>query len=320
VTTIKRTLLSNYFAVILVMASVTALLSLAYSKSLNEEHRFNSVIFLESGLAQRATDVVQAYNDYRNSGTSDHLSLYTSAVDALNADVDLISVQAFPGSPHASLEGARYAIQALEDATDSGVTAVQSSDLARAVTAYDEANRLLVYIPDTISRVVLDELETTRPLLAALATRQRYVLGIGIVLLVLVTLISIGTATALAHKISEPLEELAHIAHDVAGGKMDVVVHADLKSGRDEIAVLAGAFDVMIHNLRSMVGGLRRANETATQAQDELSKKNSVLERLNTLFISRERRIAELKQQLKAIGHPVPEGADDEVDSPLKGV
>lgn len=313
-TSIKRTLLSNYLAIILVMAMVTVLFILVYSAALKEQRRFSELVQLEYGLTGRAQAIVRVYNEYRNAPTVPRLAEYESAVALMKSDIDAVSTLMFQGVGRGALAGVRSTLERLAKTIDAGVAAVRASDVSAATTAYDDASTLLVFVPDGVSRLLFEELEATRPVLVQATQRQMYALGAGSAILILVTLVSIGTALSLSKKISHPLEQLSHISHEIAAGAMDTVIDPRLKEGGDEIAVLATSFDAMMSQLRETVSGLQTANAEATEAREQLLSKNKLLEQLNLLFITRERRISQLKDQLRAAGRPVLDESTDEVD------
>lgn len=317
---IKRTLLGNYFAIIAVMAMVTGLFILVYSASLKEQQRFAALIQLEYGLNARADDLVRIYNEYRNGPSEELREKYMVAHELHNSDVATIRRLSFSGSGRTALDGVDNTFKRLTDTIDVGITAIQASDVAAATTAYDEANKLLLFMPDGISRLLFEELETTKPILAVLAQRQTFALGAGVLLLLVVTLSAVGTAVSLARKISKPMEQLAHASRSIAEGNLDAVIDASIKQSRNEIADLATAFDTMMANLRKTVGDLKKANSEMLQARNDMQDKNSQLEQLNLLFITRERRISELKDQLRAAGQNISDSTADEIDYSGKGV
>jgi len=320
VTTLRSILLRSSLSLIAVLVSFTLLLVAVYTAALSQEHRFGDVILLEQGLLSRGTEVVRTYNEYRNSPAAEQLQLYTNARENVRADFASIEGLMLPGSDRNAFEGLRNTMQAITDTTDAGVRAVQISDVSATTAAYEEGNVILSYLPATVSQLVTEELEVTRGVREQTTRRQELVLSGSLALLLLVIGITIITSIKLARRVSGPIEELARLSHAIAGGTYDVTVEPWLVEGRDEIAVLAGAFDTMSEHLRVTIAGLQKANQELLSARDTLSSQNAMLERLNNLFISREQRIRELKGELRAAGRAVLEDEGDEIDSPLKGV
>jgi signal transduction histidine kinase len=77
---------------------------------------------------------------------------------------------------------------------------------------------------------------------------------------VLAALLAVGAAVVLSGRIARPVRELAGAAHAVAAGETP---HAVPASGADEIAELAGAFNVMTEQLRESRERLLQAERVA---------------------------------------------------------
>jgi len=306
VKTLRRTLLSNSLAIIAAIVSVTVLLVAVYTSVLRQERRFGDVILLEQGLVERANTLVRSYNDFRNASTPDHLAQYTAVREAVLQDVERIRLLMHRGSGRIAFDGVDNTFQVLIAALDAGVRAVHVSDVGPSTAAYEEGSRILVYLPETVSHLVSEELNVSRPLRAEAARRQRIVLYVGGALLVLVIVAATAAAVKLSRGVSAPIEKLSRISRDVAAGTYDVHIEPVPADSGEEVAELSRSFSVMVENLRQTVDGLRKSND--------------LLEKLNNLFVTREQRIRELKEQLQAAGQHVADDPSDRVDSTLKGV
>lgn len=304
--TLRRTLLSNSLAIIAAIVSVTVLLVAVYTSVLRQERRFGDVILLEQGLVERANTLVRSYNDFRNASTPDHLAQYTAVREAVLQDVERIRLLMHRGSGRIAFDGVDNTFQVLIAALDAGVRAVHVSDVGPSTAAYEEGSRILVYLPETVSHLVSEELNVSRPLRAEAARRQRIVLYVGGALLVLVIVAATAAAVKLSRGVSAPIEKLSRISRDVAAGTYDVHIEPVPADSGEEVAELSRSFSVMVENLRQTVDGLRKSND--------------LLEKLNNLFVTREQRIRELKEQLQAAGQHVADDPSDRVDSTLKGV
>ncbi len=99
-------------------------------------------------------------------------------------------------------------------------------------------------------------------------------------------LLAIGLGVFLGRSITIPLAKITGAATEIAGGKLDASSLAGVKSRRDEIGILAGAFTLMTGQLKETLEGLRRlnrelraisnCNQTLLRAKDEQTLLNEI--------------------------------------------
>ena len=117
-----------------------------------------------------------------------------------------------------------------------------------------------------------DEFEDYR---IALQQGQANTLGVSGLIGLVVALAAAGTSILLARSISRPVDHLADVATQIAGGNLNLAAQVKQK---DEIGTLARAFNSMTAQLRESIGSLeqRVAERTA-----ELAQRGGELEKLN---------------------------------------
>jgi len=117
---------------------------------------------------------------------------------------------------------------------------------------------------------------TTAPANAARAQLIRAAVTIGAGAL----LVGILLAWAIARSLARRVEDIAHAASEVAKG--DLERSLTLGGPRDEIGVLAHAFDAMVRHLRDLVGHIHRtAREEKVRLEQLVSERTSQLDRKN---------------------------------------
>ncbi|HEY0469699.1 MAG TPA: HAMP domain-containing protein, partial [Polyangiaceae bacterium] len=116
----------------------------------------------------------------------------------------------------------------------------------------------------------------TGPASAARAHLIRAAMGIGGGALLLAILL----AWAIAHSLARRVEDIAHAASEVAKGDLERTL--TLNGPRDEIGVLAHAFDAMIRHLRELIGHINRtAREEKVRLEQLVGERTSQLDRKN---------------------------------------
>lgn len=117
---------------------------------------------------------------------------------------------------------------------------------------------------------------TTRPANAARAHLIRVAMTIGGGALLLGILLAWGIARSLARRV----EDIAHAASEVAKGDLERTLA--LNGPRDEIGVLAHAFDAMVRHLRELIGHIHRnAREEKVRLERLVGERTSQLDRKN---------------------------------------
>jgi len=117
---------------------------------------------------------------------------------------------------------------------------------------------------------------TTAPAKAARAQLIRAAVTIGAGAL----LLGILLAWAIARSLARRVEDIAHAASEVAKGDFERTL--TLGGPRDEIGVLAHAFEAMVRHLRELVGHIHRtAREEKVRLEQLVSERTSQLDRKN---------------------------------------
>jgi two-component system chemotaxis sensor kinase CheA len=160
------------------------------------------------------------------------------------------------------------------------------SDLARASRlgfgsprTFSLPGRVLIAVPvkslEGPRGTLIMEL-TTGPAHAARDHLIHAAMAIGGAALLLGTLLAWGIARSLARRV----EDIAHAASEVAKG--DLARNLTLGGPRDEIGVLAHAFDGMVRHLRELIGHIHRtAREEKVRLEQLVSERTVQLDRKN---------------------------------------
>lgn len=136
------------------------------------------------------------------------------------------------------------------------VYAKDKSQLALVIPLQDHTGQAIGYIKNVHSRLEI---------LAGIkqALQNAVVQGLAAILSVLVVTFLI------VNSITKPIVKLTHRAERIAGG--DLTLDLDIKKSRDEVGVLAGAFNVMVGNLKSLVYDLQNSSQQMASYSQELA-------------------------------------------------
>ena len=148
-----------------------------------------------------------------------------------------------------------------------------------AARTFSLPHRILVTIPvrslEGPRGTLVMEL-TTGPANATRAHLMRAAVSIGAGALLLGILLAWGIARSLARRV----EDIAHAASEVAKGDLERTLALD--GPRDEIGVLAHAFDAMVRHLRELIGHIHRtAREETVRLEHLVGERTAQLDRKN---------------------------------------
>jgi nitrate/nitrite-specific signal transduction histidine kinase len=87
-------------------------------------------------------------------------------------------------------------------------------------------------------------------------------------------------------------------ANEIGKGNLEVRIKS---RGDDELGVLAVAFNDMSAKLKNSLEKLDLSKAELAQRADEVLKKNTELQRLNTFMIDRELKMVELKKEIEEL-------------------
>lgn len=107
---------------------------------------------------------------------------------------------------------------------------------------------------------------------ASISARSRTMIVIALIVTVILGLFE---AIIIAKLMSAPLRNLADKAEQIAGGNLDITIQ---QTSDDEVGQLAGAFSVMTHNLRELIG---RLSETSVKLSDSSNELKATAEQIS---------------------------------------
>jgi signal transduction histidine kinase len=153
-----------------------------------------------------------------------------------------------------------------------GVNAGAGDQIARKVRAF-QANAVVVEpLVDDIAAVGQQEAQVA--IAAARAATSRTFWGV-MAALAVAMVTGLALAWALGRQISAPLGRLARTVEAIGAGDLGAQAAVD---SRDEIGVLAGAFNAMTAQVRGLVGSLEERVREREQAEAEVRRLNAELE------------------------------------------
>ena len=166
----------------------------------------------------------------------------------------------------------------------------------------DGTERFVIFGPVTETGYSLGIVVPSQELLAgstlaraqiAQSTQRTIFISLGLVLTIL--LISFLASLFMGNRLLKPLKQLTLVAEEVTAGNLNARATV---SGKDEIGVLANAFNVMVSQLRDLVGSLEQRVEERTS---NLTAKTLELEDASKKLESRASQLTAVSVVTKAV-------------------
>lgn len=161
--------------------------------------------------------------------------------------------------------------------TEEAVQAKRGRNVERYGQLYEEAERSYEAIREFIYSLNNEQFRTNSVVYQQLMVQLRYTEIVSVAVLILVLIANASLIVFSIGMITEPLQRLARAANEVAGGRLDLE-EIPVQS-RDEVGVVTGAFNQMIHSIRDYIEQVRLTAERENAMRErELRMQSSLKE------------------------------------------
>jgi HAMP domain-containing protein len=179
----------------------------------------------------------------------------------------------------------------LHDYFAKGMTQAQAQDFSQSTELLDQITRSSATSKSDINQLVFSDLQY-------LDDQQQYIkrmesLGyvVGAVILIAAVVIYVGLSVIISNQIILPLISLSRLSELISRGELQHSVHTTLLARKDEIGILSRSLQTMLTNLKTTIAQLH-------VSQENMSLRNTDLEKFNKLTVDREMKMVELKEEL----------------------
>jgi len=145
---------------------------------------------------------------------------------------------------------------------------LESQSINDSIEKRDNAKKVAGFIEDEIDALISSELNSQMDLKERLSKRADTT-GIAVILLIIiVSAVSLTASTIYSSKTGGTINKLSSSAQSIADGNLDI---GNIKiNSKDDIAVLAQAFNKMALNLRSIISKISSTSENVAQSAESL--------------------------------------------------
>ena len=258
----------------------------------------NDRLLTEYQLISSANDIVSSYNSAIQLNSPGRVEAYRSARRNMNVLISGLTPPNYNQSYQLQYQGVATIIAKITSNTDAGIGELAEGGIVGTTLHFDQAATLLPYLKDSVSDLILIELENGIIIQKQIKSIERVGLIGGMLVTGMMVLLSMVISYRLAQEITGPLSRLANNASRVSPERQNQPLDEDLQSRGDEIGVLARSLQGMIDGLHGNVMKVMDSNRQLTEMANQMTKNNADLERFNKLTVNRELTMIELKKEI----------------------
>ncbi len=147
--------------------------------------------------------------------------------------------------------------------TEAAMAAKRINNADEYIARYAEANKISGYIQEYADRINLSILDVNTSQYLSMSENLNNLRTANLVLIISVIALNAMVITYLVYNLTKPIIKLAHSAEEMSKGNFDaddVVVHS-----KDELSVMANAFNAMKHSIRQYISELHNKADTESQ-------------------------------------------------------
>ncbi len=158
-------------------------------------------------------------------------------------------------------------VESYIDKTDMAVSNKQLGDADQYITHYSKANEVADYIKTYADRLNLSKVRMNTTQYLGMADDLKTLSFTNIILIVSVILLNIIMITNMTYKMTHPIIKLASSAEEISTGNFDI---EDIEvASKDEISIMAGAFNAMKHSIKEYISELHDKADTESQLLEQ---------------------------------------------------
>ena len=206
-------------------------------------------------LTEALSDVQLGMTDYLNTKSSDAIEQYYRSEQDYSNLLNDLNVTTTNSDMKLMEKGIKNMSDTYLEITNETVQSKRGRNVEKYKNSYEEASTLFSYINTYIYSLNNEQFKYNSGNYEVLLSSLRYSEVISMSILVAVAICNTMIIILMTRSITNPLKELAKIANEVAGGRLDVEL-LKIKSN-DEVGVVAKAFNKMILSVREYIEQIR---------------------------------------------------------------
>ena len=268
---LKRKLLLGFVIIVFIMATISIVTYTALKLSIAKLDDMVETVVLANGIVDTADDImtfgegISAYIKFKD---VKDLDMVNYNIDRITSNMDVLFnlIQDEDGKDaHATC--VKITSRFIQDITGSFVLADNPYD-EEGIKKRDDAYNALNLMKDTFNSLIKTELQYFTQEKAKLNNQTEKVGAFMISLIIIIGLFSIIGAYIFTSRITSVISKLAQQAFEIS--KNNLKVNRIQTKSKDDLAVLADAFNTMSENLSKLIGNVKDDSNSLAHAAEML--------------------------------------------------
>jgi len=264
--TVKGRMIFGFCAIIIVMGVVSIASFLLLRSFISDFDNMVQTTIAANEIKNSATKIPDYLSDYIiDQNNSTHKDNIADQINNIEKDIAILRELVSRNEVISRVES----IERLNETYKERINGVyESKSTSESIEKRDSAKQVAGFIAEEVEKLISEELSNQLVLKEQLSKLANHTGVVVILLIIFVSAVSLTISTIYSSKAGGTIRKLSLSAQNIADGNLNIV---DVKSNsKDDIAVLAQAFNKMASNLRSMISKIRNTSENVAQSAESL--------------------------------------------------
>jgi methyl-accepting chemotaxis protein len=267
--TLRAKLVLSFMIIVLVMGgiSITAFITLRTSMA-QLDGMINATVLANeiSDFAKQAADSTSSY--FLNDNTQENKEFILEKLDGINNNIEILKNYITEPKAATSLDSVDRLSGTFSQNIHSALEAIDAKKTKEVVEYTDQSKKVSGFIQDNVKVLISQELTEQKARREDLNRRANQTGIILLALIIIVCALGLFVGFVFFSRIGGTISKLAQEAKAIAGG--DLKVENIVVKSKDELMVLAQAFNDMAENLRSLIGSISKTSLNVASSADSL--------------------------------------------------
>ena len=264
--TIRKKMLFSFLLAMVMMGFVSAYMSINSSNFLQkiDSMFYSSIIYQDVKLHLEQAEKNLAL--YIQTKDSDYLNDYILHSEMLEQSGQTLEKELGARNPF-KINKINNLIETFTESSNRAVYARRGRDINTSRENYVEAHSTARYIMEEIEKLNLEQLETNTQYYLALSRNMAKVQKVNGIMIVDSIVLGAIIILYITYKMTDPIIKLSHSAEEISKGNFET--QEVMVSSKDEIKVMAEAFNKMKESIRNYIKALRSKAETEAKLMEK---------------------------------------------------
>jgi len=270
---LKAKLIAGFLAVILFMGAAAYISITTVRNSMSEYENMIETLLTANDITARAGVVSEDIINIVTEGGDQTKKERLEAIEKIHEDIEILKDNIIDNKETSYLmNGIESLASSMKENLEDAIKYAENKELSNAVAATEQVKSIKEFIETKVKELIGIELNYYNDYKEELNTKANSTIGYMTIIIIAIAVTALFGALLFANYAAGTIRKLANYAGEIAGGNLQVE-NLIVKS-KDEISILADAFNKMVEQLRTLIGGVAESSSKVASSA-ELLKANA---------------------------------------------